>query len=1226
MTLKIIQWNTRNFNSNKPSINYVTDKLSPHILCIQETWARPTTQTLKLPGFNQISRKDRSDGRGGGVAIFANPATPTIPLILDSPLEVCGIKVLSATHPFSIISLYLPPSQIENLEDKLNSLINIIPTPFIICTDGNGHHQQWGSPQDNPRGIQLEKWISSNNLQLLNTGEPTFETPQVNYTHIDLSICSPSFASSLEWDVYHENLQSDHFPIEIKFPEIQITPLKNIPKFKTNKANWEKFQETLTLPAPPFTTPSKTCQLMEESLLSAAKLSIPQTPLEFKPKFNKYWWTPECSTALENQKKALKTYKNNLGNIDLWIQYKKCKAKFKYSIRKAKKESWAEFVGTLNKDTPSTVVWNKIKMLRNKKTQKNIILKDSDSDSYISDPLQISNKLAKDFSNRGNSTNEIPPHPVDNQTFSKSNLPHYNSNISSAELNRALTMGSSSTPGPDQLPPEIYRHLTEFQKLNLLTILNYFWNNGLPKQWKNAIVIPIPKPNKIQTESSSFRPIALTNSICKIFERIVTLRLKHFLETNKIITAFQSGFRSGFSTIDSLSRFENSIRTNTLKGSATLAVFLDITQAFDSVDHPSLLKKIENTGLRGNLASFIKDFISDRTISVRYQTTYSDSYSTPLGVPQGSVISPILFIMMINDMLTDSNNLASYSLYADDVAIWYSDSNLDNCFNQIQNTLDILERWAKEWGFRFSAAKSKAMFFTKKKLPDRTLTLDSDPIQLVTSFKFLGLNFDKNLTWKNHITQIKDRCTSDLNLLKTVAAQKWGADFSTLRQLYISLTLSKISYASFLYDNASKSNLIILDRLQYAAARTILGCLKCTKVHDLELLTNLMPLTLHRKMQLINYTCSVLSVQGNPLRNIILDYYPFPHYSFFNFPLPICGRILDEFKKLNLDLKNIGSSPPSSKYLTNDNLAQNNLHICPKEQLTPAQWRCQFNSMLKNYPHHNTIYTDGSVCGSKGGCGVWSSSFSLKARLPDNSSIFTCELYAIYVAILYSFKSPQPILILTDSLSATISLKNPHKSKHYLIEKISSKILTLPHKKITIEWIPSHTGIPGNDNADKLAKESLDLTYITQSPYSSRDAHKIAYKYFAQKATNTWLTMNQNALQPISLKPEHLPFPFLLTPRRTQVALTRLHLRVTWLTHQHYFTKKPPISCHHCNVFNSIHHIFMVCPNFDTARQALIKQCHASKFSPNLNDILDGKFPIDIIINFLKACNTLNKL
>ena len=579
---------------------------------------------------------------------------------------------------------------------------------------------------------------------------------------------------------------------------------------------------------------------------------------------------------------------------------------------------------------------------------------------------------------------------------------------------------------------------------------------------------------------------------------------------------------------------------------------------------------------------------------------------------------------MINDILKDSTT--PYSLYADDVAIWYSDSDLQICCEHIQLTLNNLQKWANDWGFTFSAAKSKAIFFTKKRLPDYPLTLNSETIHIVPSFKFLGLHFDKNLIWKNHITETKTKCTSDLNLLKIVAAQKWGADFTTLRQLYISLTLSKITYASFLYDTASPTNLKILDRLQYSAARIILGSLRCTKVQNLEYVSNLLPLSQFRKLQLSKYTCSILSVQGNPLRRLILDYYPFPHYSFFKYPLPICGRILEEFKKSNIMLKNIGSSPISSKYLTHSNLALSTLHTCPKDDLTPAQWRCQFNNLIQEYRGHYTIYTDGSVCGTKSGCGAWASDFSLKARLPDNFSIFSCELYAIYVSIMYSLKSPLPILILTDSLSAVFALKNPHNSKHHLIEKITSQILKLPPNKITIQWIPSHTDIPGNDKADTLAKESLNLSYITQAQYSTRDAHKILNKIYSDKHYDLWYHLNESSPSFIHLKRSNAPYPFLLLPRPTQVALTRLHLLVCRLTHQHYFTKEAPYTCPHCTNQISLEHVFIICPYLNNARQTLIRECSKQKISLQLPNILDGKFPLQPLLKFLHDTNTLEKL
>ena len=266
------------------------------------------------------------------------------------------------------------------------------------------------------------------------------------------------------------------------------------------------------------------------------------------------------------------------------------------------------------------------------------------------------------------------------------------------------------------------------------------------------------------------------------------------------------------------------------------------------------------------------------------------------------------------------------------------------------------------------------------------------------------------------------------------------------------------------------------------------------------------------------------------------------------------------------------------------------------------------------------------IHGEKGVCGAWGERFSLKARLQDHSSIFSCELYAIYVSLIYHQKSPQPILVLTDSLSAANALKNPHKSKHHLIEKISSIIINSPPNKITIQWIPSHSDIPGNDNADQLAKDSLKLSYITQAQLSTRDSQKIIHNFYQNKSLKQWFTLNEMSNSPIFLKSPKPIFPFLLTPRPTQVALTRLHLLVAKFTHQHYFTKGAPKSCSHCRMPTSIHHIFVVCPLFSSARLALAQECDKRKVTLTLDNLLEGNFPTKPLLEFLITTKTLKNL
>ena len=239
----------------------------------------------------------------------------------------------------------------------------------------------------------------------------------------------------------------------------------------------------------------------------------------------------------------------------------------------------------------------------------------------------------------------------------------YNQTFSLIELERALSSCNSKSPGPDQIPYELIKQFSTHHKQELLKIYNHFWkNNSLPEQWKQSTTIPIYKAGKPRHEASSYRPIALTNCLAKIFERLVTIRLKKFLETNNIIINEQNGFRAGYSTIDSLCQLENDIRTSFIKGESTLAVFLDITQAFDSVRHDILIRKIIEMGIKGRLLKFIIYFLTGRQTTVRVMSAISGKYNTTCGVPQGCVIVPILFLIMINDIFKDAELNIKFSI------------------------------------------------------------------------------------------------------------------------------------------------------------------------------------------------------------------------------------------------------------------------------------------------------------------------------------------------------------------------------------------------------------------------------------------------------------------------------------------------------------------------------------------------------------------------------------
>ena len=192
-------------------------------------------------------------------------------------------------------------------------------------------------------------------------------------------------------------------------------------------------------------------------------------------------------------------------------------------------------------------------------------------------------------------------------------------------------------------------------------------------------------------------------------------------------------------------------------------------------------KKLHKMGFRGNLPIFIENFMKDRTFKVKVNNSYSDVKIQQNGVPQGSVLSPTLFIIMINDILNDPPEGINLSLFADDVALWITNKSLRHCIKQLQKAIEQLQNWSNKWGLKFSPQKTKAMVFTlRRNILNRfngILKLkmgNNNNIEFVKDFKFLGLYFDSNLKWNVHIKYLQNSLISAINLLKIIRGINWG--------------------------------------------------------------------------------------------------------------------------------------------------------------------------------------------------------------------------------------------------------------------------------------------------------------------------------------------------------------------------------------------------------------------------------------------------------------------
>jgi hypothetical protein len=289
---------------------------------------------------------------------------------------------------------------------------------------------------------------------------------------------------------------------------------------------------------------------------------------------------------------------------------------------------------------------------------------------------------------------------------------HLNAEFKRQELLDALAdVKRKSSPGEDRVTYEFLQKLPFVSQVMLLALFNRVWRCGrLPQRWKHAIVVPILKVGKDPRSIESYRPISLTSAMCKIMERMVTSRLRWYLERHRLLSDEQSGFRRNRSTMDHVVRLHDAVVRQTRNRGYVLAVFLDFERAFDMVWRKGLMIKLKKLGINGRMFDWLDDFLAERTFQVRVGTTLSQIHKLENGTAQGANISPLAFISMIDDLPDSLENVES-SLFADDSAIFKGGRNLPMLVKSVQQALDAISEWADTWGFKISTSKTVAVLF-----------------------------------------------------------------------------------------------------------------------------------------------------------------------------------------------------------------------------------------------------------------------------------------------------------------------------------------------------------------------------------------------------------------------------------------------------------------------------------------------------------------------------------
>ena len=845
-------------------------------------------------------------------------------------------------------------------------------------------------------------------------------------------------------------------------------------------------------------------------------------------------------------------------------------------------------------------------------------------------PRDIADALAETFCKKSSSANYSEKFQR-NKTreekkklnFNSSNSEHYNKLLTFKELKSALNKAHDSSPGQDKVHYQFLKHLPFTSLSVLLDIFNDIWQSGdFPLSWREALVIPIPKPGKDASDPANYRPIALTSCLCKTLERMVNDRLVWFLEKNNLIVDVQSGFRRQRGTIDHLVRFETFVREAFINRQHVVSVFFDLESAYDTTWKYGILKDLHDFGLRGRLPLFISAFLDKRFFRVRVGNTVLGAREQEMGVPQGCILSVTFFSVKINSIVKAICPGVDCSLYVDDFVICFRSRNMNIIERQLQQCINKLQTWSEENGLKFSKSKTKCMHLCNLRgvQPDPELYLDKTKIVVVSEFKFLGVIFDKKLSFLPHITALKKKCKKALNLLKVVAHSEWGADRKVLLRLYRSLIRSKLDYGSIVYGSARKSYLKILDSIHNEGLRLVLGAFRTSPINSLYVEANEPSLSYRRQKLSLQYLLKLKSNHSNPTHKIVFK--P-QHKRLFerkpNVIPPFGIRMEPIADNLGIDTEciadyKISEIPP---WTLNSAEFRFDLASDKKSVTNRTLFHARYNEIKEHYFSYKPIYTDGSKEGNSVAAAAVYGERSLKCCLPDNSSIFSAEIKAIDLALnLAEYSDPNRFIIFSDSLSTLQALSN-QRLENPLICNVLERISHLStDNRFVFCWLPSHVGIKGNENADKSAKSALNLPISDfKVPYT--DFKSSALTHIQSSWQSQWDGDHFNKLH--SVKPSLGEwYPSYRSVRQEEVIITRLRIGHSRLTHSWLLAREDAPECIQCNELLTIKHILLDCIDF----QPIGDKHYNADSMYNLFDTVS----VDSIISFIKEIGLYKKL
>lgn len=648
-----------------------------------------------------------------------------------------------------------------------------------------------------------------------------------------------------------------------------------------------------------------------------------------------------------------------------------------------------------------------------------------------------------------------------------------------------------------------------------------------------------------------------------------------------------TGFRRGRSSIDNVIDLTTYIQQQKCLKRISVALFLDVKGAYDNVTHEAILESLEAVGIGGRMFQWIRDYLTRRSFYVQTENGPSANYYTYCGVPQGGVLSPILFNLAMIGLAELLPNTIHLSIYADDICLWSSAVTRLQVRARIQRAATLTCSYLRKQGLTMSIEKCALIAFTRKPMSPYPVSLNGQDITYQKSHRFLGVIIDRNLSWSPHCIYLKRRLISIIHIMKFLCGKTWGTSVRSMLQLYRTLFLGFLRYSLPVLANTCKTNIRTLQSLQGQALRTCLGLPRCASTHATIVIARdyLIPtyITVDNLRAHIRHLCRV------PSHHIAVLPAQRPQATFSKLVATHQGCLPSGFTPAARPL-----SPPWC-------LRQPQVHltipgITNKLSHSTVALRQLTLSLLNDaYELRTQVYTDGSVSAtsSTGAFIIPTLQVTRKFKVSHITTSTATELAALRAAVNYIVETPpRKWVIFCDSKAALQSLQSAlrrktHEQLVFETREVLHQALMNGHD-IIFQWLPGHCGIVGNDLADDAARSAHKETLTVPIPLSRTDAAR-GLRLLAQTETETsWSSPIFTNCHLQRLDPTmrlQIPSNF---PRRDATLLCRLWLGVAFTKAYSFLLgmSDTPI-CDSCNCEETVEHVLCFCHLYETERDLL---------------------------------------